>query len=314
MIRRHVLLIQIALLASCSATEREAFDEAREGSSLVRITMDVVYGHKFGLAMTFDVYQPREPNGAAVILINSGGWYSPVMVFHTLTDNGARLFSDAELDQVDRRLRQFSPRLLLESGFTIFNVRHGSTPKLKLPKIVADLRRAIRFIRDRAPDYRVDPERIGLWGGSAGGQLALLLGTTAEIGIEDASDDLELTEGRVAAVVAYFPVTDLQRWVRAAPERVEHYPAIALTPDQHQELSPIHFASLDDPPTLIIHGDQDAVAPIVEGESMYQALLRSQVTSEFITVEGAEHGFVGENADLALAETVDWFREHLGEQ
>ena len=97
-------------------------------------------------------------------------------------------------------------------------------------------------------------------------------------------------------------------------ERVEQYPAVALTPDQYQELSPIHFASLDDPPTLIIHGDQDAVAPIVEGESMYQALLRSQVTSEFITVEGAEHGFVGENADLALSETVDWFREHLGRQ
>ena len=81
MLRRHVLLIQIALLASCSATEREALDEAREGSFLPRITTDVVYGHKFGLAMTFDVYQPPEPNGGAVILINSGGWFSPFPSF-----------------------------------------------------------------------------------------------------------------------------------------------------------------------------------------------------------------------------------------
>ena len=311
MIRRHVLLIQIALLASCSATEREAFDETREGSFLPRITTDVVYGDKFGLAMTFDVYQPREPNGGAVILINSGGWFSPFAVFHTLTGNGVRLLSDAELDQANPLVREISPRSLLESGFVIFNVRHGSSPRFELPEIVADLRRAVRFIRVRAPEYGVDPERIGLWGGSAGGHLALLLGTTAEIGKVDASDDFELTEGRVAAVVAYFPVTDLRRLVRAAPERVEQFPALALTSEQYQELSPIHFASSDDPPTLIIHGDQDALVPIAQSESMYQALQRSEVRSEFITIEGAAHGFVGENADLALAETVRWFQEHL---
>jgi hypothetical protein len=109
MIRRHILLIQIALLVSCSAPEHEGLPS--EGSTLAQITTDVVYGHKFGLAMTFDVYQPPDPNGAGVILINSGGWHSPIFVLHTLTENGARLLSEAEMDQVDPRLREFSPDL-----------------------------------------------------------------------------------------------------------------------------------------------------------------------------------------------------------
>ncbi len=71
---RHVLLILIGLLAGCSTPARDAVDEAREGTLLPLITTDVVYGHKVGLAMTFDVYQPQERNGAAVIFINSGGW------------------------------------------------------------------------------------------------------------------------------------------------------------------------------------------------------------------------------------------------
>lgn len=276
------------------------------------ITKDVVYGHKFGLAMTFDVYQPQERNGAAVIFINSGGWYSPAFNFDAPTGEGSRFLTDAEIDQADSIHREFGPRLLMESGFTVFNVRHGSSPRFEMPEIVADLRRAVRFILDRASEYGVDPERIGLWGGSAGGHLTLLLGTTSEIGNVDASDDFESKPGRVAAAVAYFPVTDLQRFVRDRPELVDWFPALDLGPEQYRDLSPIHFASPDDPPTLIIHGDLDTLVPILEGESMYQALLASNVNSGFIVIEGAEHGFKAEDADSALAETVSWFQEHLG--
>ena len=176
---------------------------------------------------------------------------------------------------------------------------------------MTDLRRAIRFIRDRAAEYDVDPGRLGLWGGSAGGHLALLLGTTADIFNEDASEDFELTEARVAAVVAYFPVTDLQRFVQNAPELKQKFPALILSPEQAQVLSPIHLVSPDDPPTLIIHGDHDSLVPIVEGRSMYQTLLKVGVKTEFVTINGANHGFVGWEADTALTHTVEWFMEHL---
>jgi acetyl esterase/lipase len=193
-------------------------------------------------------------------------------------------------------------------------VRHGSFLRFDRSEIVADLRTAVRFIRSRAPEYGVNPERLGLWGGSAGGHLALLLGTTAEIGNAEASEDFELTEGRVAAVVAYFPITDLGAWADSHPRRVERFPAIDLSPEQARAYSPIHFASSDDPPTLIIHGDQDGLVPIAEGRSMYDALRQSDVVAKFVTLEGAKHGFTGEAADSSLAESVSWFLEHLAEK
>ena len=88
-----------------------------------------------------------------------------------------------------------------------------------MSSIVADMRRAVRFIRQHAGEYSVDHNRIGAFGSSAGGQLALLLGTTADSGDPSASDAVLRESSRVAAVVAYFPPTDFSRWTnrRAFP-------------------------------------------------------------------------------------------------
>lgn len=80
-----------------------------------------------------------------------------------------------------------------------------------MSSIVADMRRSVRFIRQHANDYGVDPNRIGVFGGSAGGHLALLLGTTGDSGDPSASDPVLRESSRVAAVVANFPPTDLAR-------------------------------------------------------------------------------------------------------
>ena len=116
----------------------------------------------------------------------SGGWQSSVEI--------SRLVVDGSL----------SP-LLNEKGFTVFGVRHGSSPRYPMSAIVANVRRALRFIRQHAGEYGVDSNRIGVYGGSAGGQLALLLGTTADSGDPSASDAVLKESSRVASVVAYFP-------------------------------------------------------------------------------------------------------------
>src|SRR5690606_10624595 len=126
-----------------------------------------------------------------------------------------------------------------------------------MPDIVADMRRAVRFIRFHAADYGVDADRLGLWGGSAGGHLSLLLGTTADAGDPGAVDAFLREPARVAAVVAYFPPTDLVRWGTA--QRRGAFPAVALTPEQAREYSPIRFVSSAAAPSLIIHGDADAL-------------------------------------------------------
>lgn len=112
-----------------------------------RITPDVVYGHKDGLAMTLDVYTPPNPNGAGVLFMVSGGWVS----------------TWAPPEGASRRFE-----LLLSKGFTVFSVRHGSSPRYKVPDAAADVERAVRFIKLNATKFGVDPARLGAWGWKCG--------------------------------------------------------------------------------------------------------------------------------------------------
>jgi acetyl esterase/lipase len=253
------------------------------------VTRDVVYGHKDGLALTFDVHRPTQPNGAAVIAIVSGGYQSSVEMSHLIVDD------------------YLSP-LLNAKGFTVFAVRHGSSPRYPLSAIVADVRQAVRFIRLHAGEHGVDANRIGVYGGSAGGQLALLLGTTADSGDPSASDAVLRESSRVAAVVANFPPTDLVRFVNR-----RFIPAMAaLTEAEAALFSPIRFVSPSAAPSLIVHGDADEAVPIVEGETMYAALIRAGVPASFLRIAGAGHGFGGADLERVNAATVQWFERHLG--
>ena len=115
---------------------------AAEAAEKVEITADVAYGHKDGLAMTFDVLRPKEhANGAGILVIQSGAWYS-----------GS---PPPEQSVVHNRM-------VLDKGFTVFIVRHGSGTKYLLPEIVNDLHRSVRFIRANAARFGVDPRRLGL--------------------------------------------------------------------------------------------------------------------------------------------------------
>ena len=271
-------------------------DGARRGDyEVVRqqpsVTRDVVYGHKDALTLTFDVHRAARPNGGGVIAIVSGGYQSSVEMSRLIVDG-------------------YLAPLLNDKGFTVFAVRHGSSPRYPMSAIVADTRRAVRFIRQHAREYGVDPDRIGVFGSSAGGQLALLLGTTADSGDSAASDAVLRESSRVAAVVAYFPPTDLSRW---GTQRIRQaFPAMRLTETQAAEYSPIRSVSPGDAPSLIVHGDADPVVPMVEGETMHEALRKAGVPASFVRIEGAGHGFEGADLERANAAMVRWFERHLG--
>lgn len=283
----------------------------------VRITPDVVYGHKFGLALTFDLYQPKNPNGAGVIFINSGGWRSPRFLnFYKETAEGLRLTTDQERIQKQPEF-QGRPYIkpLLDKGFTVFVVQHGDIAKFKMPEIVSDMRRSVRFIRYHADKYSINAERLGVWGGSAGGHLALMIGATAEIADPGVTKEFEKTTGRVAAVVAYFPVSNLKSLMdlirKNNPEVFKENPNWDMSDEILLSLSPINYVSPDDSPTLIVHGDQDQRVPLSQGKSMYQALLKAGVQSKFVTIPGVGHGFSGKDDDFAMQETISWFETHL---
>ncbi|MBM3998558.1 MAG: alpha/beta hydrolase [Planctomycetes bacterium] len=258
------------------------------------IVEDVVYGHKLGLAMTFDVYRPKAgANGAGVLFMVSGGWYS----------TWAPPASAMPL---------FAP--LLDKGFTVFAVRHGSSPKFSIPEAVSDVRRAVRFIRSNAARWDVDPNRLGVFGMSAGGHLSLMLATASDEGDSANADPIERASDRVAAVVAIVAPTDLRIMVWEAPEKLPAYkqfPALDLDLESAQEMSPLVHVSQDDSPTLLIAGDKDDLVPIAHSERIHAAFGENKVVSEFLVLKGAGHGFRGDDQRRAFEALVGWFEKHL---
>ena len=253
----------------------------------VAITSDVVYGHKAGMALVYDVFQPDDANGASVLFMVSGGWYS----WH------------APLAR-----QQGQHQYLMDEGFTVFTVQHGSAPRFKVPEAVADVRRAVRHVRMNAERFGIDPDRLGVMGGSAGGHLSLMLGLASDPGDPDAEDPVMRVSNRVQAVVAYFPPVDLTRSVGPS----DRFPALDFDPALAPDVSPIKFASEDDPPVLMIHGDQDRLVPLNTSKTMGAALDGVGVANRVVVLEGAEHGFRGAHRTQARSETLAFFKAQLG--
>jgi acetyl esterase/lipase len=264
---------------------------AAAAADKVAITADVVYGHKDGLALTFDVLRPKEhANGAGILFIVSGGWYST----WSAPEGYASEF-----------------RSLLDKGFTMFIVRHGSGTKYVVPEIVDDLRRSVRFIRRNAARFGVDPQRLGVTGGSAGGHLSLVLGTTGDDGDPGAKDELLRTGDRVAAVVAYYPPTDLRPWVNPASSYYQRFPALRFDAGKAAAYSPITNVSDRAAPALMIHGDKDTIVPLDHSEKLQAALEAKHVPVELLLIKGAAHGFNGDDGKRAAAARDVWLEKHL---
>lgn len=252
----------------------------------VAIRADVVYGRKDGMALIYDVLTPENANGAAVVYMVSGGWYS-------------------RWAPPENRVRQFED--LLAEGYTVIPVHHGSSPRYHVPDAYADVSLAIRHIRYHSQQYGIDPERLGVTGGSAGGHLSLMLGLSSDAGDPEAEDAVLRTSNRVAAVVAYYPPVDLRRMT--GPN--DRFPALNFANEKAAAISPILHVDAMDPPTLLIHGDADELVNIRNSQIMFAELEKHEVAVEFITIPGAGHGFRGEDATEAAAARLAWFDRYL---
>lgn len=285
--RHHRAILAIAVLmvaGSASAAEP-------------KIVPDVVYGHKDGMALTFDVIEPEAANGAGVLFIQSGGWYSGWTEPKNLVP---------------------AAQPLLDKGLTVFIVRHGSAPKYTVPEAAADVQRCVRYLHLHAKEWDVDPQRLGAFGGSAGGHLTLMLATTGDDGDPAAKDEVLQQSSRIAAAVALYPPTDLRRWTTEPPEEIAKHaglkPPLTFAADLEDDVSPLLHVTKETPPTLLIHGDKDTLVPIVHSQNMINALHDAKIDSKLLTIEGAGHGFNGEQNKVVVPAMVDWFVDHLAKK
>jgi acetyl esterase/lipase len=269
---------------------------------------DVIYGRKFGMALTLDVFQPSRPNGAAVIWVISGGWFSSAEAINPLMS--------AEL---------------LKRGYTVFAVVHGSQPKFTIPEIADDMHRAIRFIRTKAKEYNIDANRLGITGISAGGHLSMLMGTSGSPGDPKARDPIDRESSKVQAVACFCPPTDFLHYGGKEMLSRSFQPPFTAACDYHEydvkkalyvaitdemkqreiarKISPITYVSASSAPARIFHGDKDKLVPIQQAESMVAKLKEAGVPAELVVRKGADHVWPTLFLDFILC--ADWFDKHL---
>jgi acetyl esterase/lipase len=269
-----------------------------ETSSFTR-TEDVIYGRKFGTALTLDVIEPAKTNGYGILIMVSGGWFS-------------------SHDAINPK----SGRPYLDRGYTLFAVVHGSQPKFTVPEIEQDIHRAVRFVRHNAEKYGVDPNHLGITGGSAGGHLSLTMGTKGGAGPADAKDPIDRESSGVQAVACLFPPTDFLNYGQPGEDAVgvgilKDFKAAfgprSDTPEERQklghEISPIYFVSSNMPPTLIIHGNADKLVPIQQAEVFVKRGQEAGAIAKLIVKDGIALGWPNMEEDFTLL--ADWFDEHL---
>lgn len=307
---RIISILLAVTIAGCSNNGSDNYNQSNHSTNDFTLLEDIVYGHDYGMAMTYDVYVPTNPNGAAIILINSGGWKSPYDTYKVM-DNGKYRYTTEDEMLASDSWPILSPKKLVLNGYTVFEVRHGSGPKFEMPEIVSHVRRAVRFIVHHAMDYGVDSNRIGLWGGSASGHLALLIGLTSEKVLQNAKEEWEKNPISISAIVVFAAPADLQKFVTDNPKEIENRPVLRLNEEQFKEYSPVHYVTKDDPPTLIMHGNADESVPIVQGKLMHTALQGVGVTSEFIEFDKTTHSPTIEQSSKGVEKTLIWFNKYL---
>lgn len=303
----HSRLLFVAWFLAFSAASLQA--QAPE----VVVKEDVIYGRKFGVALTMDVFTPGgTKNGAGIIMAVSGGWYSNKTA-----------------------INRFFFNEMLKRGYVVFAVVHGSQPKFTIPEVLEDMNRATRFIRYHAKEYGVDPDRIGITGGSAGGHLSLMQGCASQPGNEKAKDPVDRVSSKVAAVGCFFPPTDFLNYGKEgeiclgtgtlkdfwAPFDFHTFDGKrGFTPITDMEkrkewgkkISPIYHVNKDSAPTLIIHGDADKLVPIQQAELIIAKLKENNVPCELVTKEGKQHGWAGMEKDIVTI--ADWFDKYLAKK
>ncbi len=277
---------------------------------------DILYGRKHGTALTLDKFSPKgKSNGRAAILVVSGGWFSS----HAAV-NGFFPIAD----------------ILCKRGYTCLAVVHGSQPRFTIPEAVEDLHLATRFIRSKAKEWNIDPDKLAITGGSAGGHLSLMMGMEHKPGDPKNVDPVLRQPSGVQAVGCFFPPTDFLEWGKPGVKQIGRgksaIPGITapfrfvefkngvkefhdVTDEKTlekiaKEISPIHIINKASAPSLLIHGDADALVPIEQAQRFVDALKKEGIASKLDLRKGAGHGWVNMPKDAELF--ADWWEENLG--
>ena len=234
---------------------------------------DVVIGKGGDADLHAKIAYPKNPTGLlpAIIYIHGGGW-------------------------IRGSYDGFGCARAATHGYFVASVEYRLSTVAKWPAQIQDCKLAVRWLRTNAAQYHVDPNRIGVWGSSAGGHLALCVGTMTGVKEYEGDGGYPDVSSAVQAVVDFYGPTDFTR--------PDHYSENALmlsallmgvpyaqNPGLWKSASPISYVKAGDPPVLIAQGLSDTTVPPAQSTDLDAALTKAGVEHRLILVKNAEHSF-----------------------
>ena len=201
------------------------------------------------------------------------------------------------------------PKKFVAKGYAAVSVGYRLSQQATYPAQIQDCKAAIRWLRAHAAEYHLDPNRIGVWGSSAGGQLVALLGTTGNLRVFDVGENLDQSSA-VQCVVDWFGPTDFLYHTDPKIEQLLGVP-VAGHEDIAKLASPLYFVTKASAPFLIMHGDQDPLVPIEESKDFNAALQKAGVETKLVVLPGAGHAGPAFGKPDITKTVGDFFDRHL---
>lgn len=250
-----------------------------------------------------DVFVPKHRNTLptpAVLWIHGGGW-----------------------ERGDKNGNS-GAQLLATEGFVTASLFYRLSGDSPFPADIEDCKCAIRSLRANAPKYGIDPNRIGVAGASAGGHLAELVATADPTAGLEGNGGWDGVSSKVQAAASYYGVSD---FTVGALQFQHHTGQVVIKlfrgtekdkPELYRKASPIFYVSKEDPPLLLVHGEDDDLVPFNQSVRMAEAYRQAGRPIEFIPVKHAGHDFAQVGADpispsveLIHEKTIDFFKRYL---
>ena len=265
-----------------------------------RTWTDLAYGSAGSLTLALDLHLPDpRPTGPLPVIVHVHG--------------GAWLRGD----------KAMSPEVIApfaEAGYAIASIRYRLSHEAIFPAQIHDCKAAVRWARAHAEEYGLDADHIGAWGGSAGGHLVALLGTSGGVAELEGEGGHPGYSSRVQAVCDWFGPSDFRRMndlpgaqdhdAPNSPESRLIGAPIQERPDLVARANPITYITGAEPPFLIMHGTQDRTVLPNQSQMLYDALRRAGAKATLVWLEGAGHGGPQFHTPQTTAQMIAFFDKH----
>ena len=261
---------RLAVLAAFGSGTLEIIDQAAPLPGGVVVEKDIEYGNANGHSLQLDLYRPANLTRPVptLLFIHGGGWKSGKRQdYHLYTAAYAK------------------------KGYVVATASYRLTGQSPYPAAVQDCKCAVRWLRANAKKYNIDPNKIAVVGGSAGGHLAMMLGYSDNPSLEGNSGQKNFSS-RVSAVVNLYGVYDMTTQFAKETDLVINFlqgKSFEEAPELYQQASPMTHLDKTDPPTLILHGTIDEIVPVAQSDRLAKHLKRLKIPHLYGRLKGWPH-------------------------